>query len=204
MELCKKVAPAQADCNWDLQAMTLLQVSIKLLWWQPVNNWFVRVVVGACEVIAKVLWLQNVWFSYHPCSEGQLEERTVPLPPSLGAGDGIYKCSIPVWTAAVLHRLCGQITVKEKHHREWLIWPGGQNQLLLYEQFQVCPACPQLPVSFLVNPQTYPWPWQRAPFWVMPEHGQSSVAGLLGRMRPFFSIDVSNSVPVGLYTWEHS
>lgn len=31
MELCKKAAPAQADCSWDLQVMALLQASIKSL-----------------------------------------------------------------------------------------------------------------------------------------------------------------------------
>lgn len=139
----KKVAPAQADCNWNLEAMTLLQ----LLWWQPVNNWLVRVVVGACEVITEVLWLQNVWFSYHPCSESQLEESTVPtcwwwhlqmFLSYMGRGCATQ----PLWTNP-----CERVTPLRMAYLR-----GGQNQLLLCGQFQACPACPQLPVSFLVAP----------------------------------------------------
>lgn len=87
MEPCKKAAPAQADCNWDLQAMTSLQASINLLWWQPVNSepgrWFLK--CCGCRMFGFRVILRR----------GQ----------SPGAGDGIYKCSFPIWTVAVLHRL---------------------------------------------------------------------------------------------------
>lgn len=208
MEPCKKAAPAQADHNWNLQAMTALQASIKLLWWQPVNNWLVRVMVGAHEVITEVLWLQNVWFSYHPCSESQLEERTVS------------RC----WwwhlqmLLSYMDRGCATQTLwtnqGERHTPLRMVYLARwANELLLCEQFQACPAFPQLPVSFLGSPWTCPWPvpgpWQRAHSWVMPEHGHSSLGGflaatLLGRMRQFISIDVNHPMPVGPSTWEHS
>lgn len=102
MEPCKKAAPAQADCNWDLQAMTSLQASINLLWWQPVNSelgrWFLK--CYGCRMFG---------FPITPAVRAIFRRGQSP-----GAGDGIYKCSFPLWRVAVLHRLwknqCERVT----------------------------------------------------------------------------------------------
>lgn len=88
--------------------------------------------------------LQNVWFSYHPCSESQFQESTVPkcwwwhLQVFLSYVD--RGCATQtLWT-----NQCERVTPLRMAYLK-----GEQNQLLLCEQFQ---ACPQLPVSFLVTP----------------------------------------------------